>query len=162
MSKMNGKVDPIAMLKKDHQKVKGLLEELTRTTDRAAKHRQELLAEIETEIKVHMALEEQLFYPAFKQAAKTKDDEAKYYEAVEEHHAADTVLKDLMDADPAGPTFAGKAKVLKELILHHAKEEEKSMFPKAKKLISKDELNDLGKRMMQKKQELVEHAEAAE
>ena len=46
------------------------------------------------------------------------------------------------------------SQVLKDLIEHHAEEEEKEMFPKAKKAFSKEELQDLGERMMELKQEL--------
>jgi hemerythrin-like domain-containing protein len=48
--------------------------------------------------------------------------------------------------------------VLKELVEHHADEEEKEMFPRARKLLSKDELSELGKRMQQRKSELLSEA----
>ncbi len=50
--------------------------------------------------------------------------------------------------------FAAKAKVLKELIEHHADEEEKEMFPKARKLFDRAELRELGDRLRQRKKEL--------
>ena len=49
----------------------------------------------------------------------------------------------------------GKAKVLKELVEHHADEEEEDMFPRARKLMSRDELRDLGERMEARKKELM-------
>ena len=48
-----------------------------------------------------------------------------------------------------------KAKVLKELVEHHADEEEKDMFPRAKKLLSKDELRALGEQMQLRKETLM-------
>jgi hemerythrin-like domain-containing protein len=57
----------------------------------------------------------------------------------------------LLDADPAGEVFGAKAKVLKELIEHHADEEEKEMFPKARKALGAAELRDLGSRMAGRK-----------
>ena len=45
-------------------------------------------------------------------------------------------------------------KVLQDLIEHHAEEEETEMFPKARKLMGRDELRDLGERLEQRKAEL--------
>jgi hemerythrin superfamily protein len=61
-------VNAIHLLKADHKKVKGLLEELESTTERGAKKRVKLLARIERELKVHTSIEETIFYPAFKDA----------------------------------------------------------------------------------------------
>jgi hemerythrin-like domain-containing protein len=149
------KQDATALLKQDHAKVKDLLEELTKTTERSVRRRTELLKEIEMELKIHMKLEEEIFYPAFKDAASKKQDEKMYYEAVEEHHAADVVLMDVKKSDPGSLQFGGKAKVLKELVEHHVQEEEKEMFPQARKVMDKEELKELGARMAERKAALL-------
>ncbi|MET0227023.1 MAG: hemerythrin domain-containing protein, partial [Dokdonella sp.] len=101
-------------------------------------------------------IEEEIFYPAFKEAAKIADDRTMYFEALEEHRAAgDLVLPDLLATDPAADNFSGRAKVLKELVEHHADEEEKEMFPRARKLLSKSELAELGSRMEARKTDLL-------
>jgi hemerythrin-like domain-containing protein len=149
-------MNAITMLKEDHTKVRGLLKELEATTARGRKTRVELLAKIAREIEVHATLEEEIFYPAFKAAGEKGDDDKMYFEALEEHRAAgDLVLPDLLATDPASERFSGRAKVLKELIEHHAGEEEKEMFPRARKLLSAQELDALGARMQQRKQELL-------
>lgn len=147
--------DAISFLKDDHKKVKALLSKLESTTERGAKTRKKLLSEIETEVKVHTQIEEEVFYPAYHEAAKKKDDLKIFFEAVEEHHVVDLVLPEILDTDPASEEFGAKAKVLKELIEHHADEEEKEMFPKARKLLSNDELKELGARLEQRKMELM-------
>ena len=119
-------MDAIALLKQDHKAVKALLTELADTTNRAQKTRTELLQKIATEIKVHAAIEEEIFYPAFKAAGEKADDGKMFFEALEEHRAAgDLVLPDLLKTDVQSDQFGGRAKVLKELIEHHADEEEK-------------------------------------
>ena len=149
-------MDAIALLKKDHTTVRGLLAELEGTTARGVKKRTELVTKIATELKAHTTIEEEIFYPAFKAAGKKADDAKMYYEALEEHRAAgDLVLTDLLGTDPASEKFSGRAKVLKELVEHHAGEEEKEMFPRAKKLLAKAELVALGERMEQRKRELI-------
>ena len=148
-------MDAIQLLKADHQKVKALLAELSETTARAVKKRADLLAEIRINLKAHTQIEEEIFYPAFKQAGE-KDEAKMYFEAMEEHRAAgDLVLPDLLNTDTGSEKFSGRAKVLRELVEHHVKEEEEEMFKDAKKLFSKDELNELGARMEQRKSELV-------
>jgi hemerythrin-like domain-containing protein len=133
-----------------------LLSELEKTTARAAKKRKELLARVEANLKAHTTIEEEIFYPAFKEAGRKSDDDKMYFEALEEHRAAgDLVLPDLLKTEVTSENFSGRAKVLKELVEHHADEEEKEMFPRAKKLLSKDELEELGERLQQRKDELI-------
>ena len=147
--------DAISLLKADHQNVRGLLEQLEETSDKGLKKRELLVMAIENEIKVHTQIEEEIFYPAFKEAVQKKEDEELYYEAIEEHHVVDFVLPELVDTDPGAENFSAKVKVLKDLIEHHAIEEEEAiMFPRARKVLSKAELEELGERMNQRKTEL--------
>ena len=149
-------MDAITLLKNDHKEMRALLGTLERTTTRAVKKRQALLAKIETNLKAHASIEEEIFYPAFKQAGQKSDDDKMYFEALEEHRAAgDLVLPDLLGTDPSSENFSGRAKVLKELVEHHADEEEKEMFPRARKLLAKAELSALGEQMEQRKRELI-------
>jgi len=146
---------PMILLKKDHQKVRALLTELNDTTERAVVKRAELRRQIFQEITIHTMLEEEIFYPALHDAAKKRDDEKLFFEATEEHRAAKTVLADLMQSDPSTLTFAGRAKVLKELVFHHAKEEESDMFPVAQKLLPAEQQKVLAERMIERKAALL-------
>lgn len=148
--------DAIALLKEDHVKVRGLLGELEKTTEKAKSRREELLEEIERELKIHTTIEEEIFYPAFQKAAEKKDDRKLYYEAIEEHHVVDTVLPELKATEVGSEVFAAKAKVLKDLVEHHAEEEETEMFPRARKLLDRERLLQLGDEMAQAKASLTE------
>jgi hemerythrin-like domain-containing protein len=149
-------MDAIQLLKADHKKVRGLLEELAGTTARGEKSRIDLLAKITEELAVHTRIEDEIFYPAFKEAGKKGDDSKMFFEAREEHRAvSDLVLPDLNKTPVGSEQFSGRAKVLKELVEHHIKEEEGEMFPRAKALMSKDELDGLGKQLAARKQELL-------
>jgi hemerythrin-like domain-containing protein len=140
-------MNAIDILKADHEKVKGILSQLSESTDRALKKRVELLDKLEMEITIHTQLEEQILYPAFKEAGGKEQDEM-YYEAKEEHRTVDSlVLPDLKGTDPSTPEFAGRVKVVKELLEHHIEEEETEMFPQAKKLLGKAKLDELGEQM---------------
>jgi hemerythrin-like domain-containing protein len=142
------------MLKADHDEVRELLTKLEDTTSRSVKGRQDLLDKIATELSIHTRLEEEIFYPAFKDA-NGKLNEQMYFEAREEHRAVEElILPDLKKTKPDSESFSGRAKVLKELVEHHAREEEEEMFPQARKALSSQELNELGERMAERKREL--------
>ncbi|HLT92717.1 MAG TPA: hemerythrin domain-containing protein [Woeseiaceae bacterium] len=150
----------LELLKEDHRKVKELLSELVQTTTRAEKKRQNLLNKIDQELHVHTHIEEEIFYPAFKEADGAEFSKM-YFEALEEHRAVDElVLPDLRKTSPTSEKFSGRAKVLKELIEHHVEEEEKEMFKKAQKAMSKEQLNELGERMAERKLELQRQMQA--
>ena len=141
----------ITMLKSDHATVKRLLRELSETSERGVKIRETLVARIESEIKMHAQLEEEVFYPAFKAKTRGTDAEDLFYEAVEEHHVVDMVLPALKSANTKSHEFSAKAKVLKDLIEHHIREEEGQMFQQARSLFSDEQLRELGDRMQARK-----------
>lgn len=142
--KRRAQKDAVAILKEDHVRVRKLLGELVKTTEKAGARRAQLLATIEHELKTHTRIEEDVFYPAFRDAAERSDDRKLYYEAVEEHHVVDLVLPELKGTGTDTEPFAAKAKVLKDVVEHHAEEEETEMFPRARKLMGREELERLG------------------
>jgi hemerythrin-like domain-containing protein len=146
--------DAIALLKEDHQRVRGLLGQLEETSERGASRREALLSKIEQELKVHTKIEEEIFYPAFREAAQKQDDRELYFEAVEEHHVVDLVLPEIKKTEPDSDEFGAKAKVLKDLVEHHAEEEEGEMFPRARKLMDREELLRLGGELARAKEAL--------
>jgi hemerythrin-like domain-containing protein len=150
-AKKSAAPDAIKLLKTDHENVRTLLGQFENAT--GAK-REKLRATIERELKVHTQIEEEIFYPAYRTAARKKEDQKLYYEALEEHHVVDLVLPQV--GNGANPEqLKAKAKVLKELVEHHADEEEKEMFPRAKKVLSKEELRALGEQMQLRKESLL-------
>jgi len=145
----------ITLLKEDHKNVRALLESLAESTARSPSKRAKLLAEIGHELRVHTQIEEEIFYPAFRDAARKKEHAKLYFEALEEHHVVDMVLPEIESTDPSAEDFPAKAKVLKDLVEHHAREEEREMFPAARELLERDELAELGARLEQRKEELL-------
>ncbi|PYQ29436.1 MAG: hemerythrin [Acidobacteria bacterium] len=142
--------DAIALLKQDHEKVRGLLGQLESAS---GARRAKLLTQVEQELKIHTQVEEEIFYPAYREAARKKEDKKLYFEAVQEHHVVDLVMPEMNDGDTPEELKA-KAKVLKDLVEHHAGEEEKEMFPRARKALDRDELRELGERIEMRKEEL--------
>jgi hemerythrin-like domain-containing protein len=141
-------MDAIALLKADHDKVKGLLADLESTTERGIKTREELFATIKGELTIHEVIEEEIFYPALKSHPKAKDV---VLEGYEEHHVVDLLMGELENLDVSDPTWGAKAVVMKENIEHHIEEEEGEMFDKARQVFDRQELVELGERMAERK-----------
>lgn len=147
-------MNAIELLKKDHETVKDLLTQISATNERATSKRTELLEKIEMELTIHTAIEEEILYPAFKQAGK-KTEAKMYFEAKEEHRTVDSmVLPDLKKTKPDSVEFSGRVKVLKELIEHHIEEEETEMFPDALNILGKTYLDELGVQMQARQKDL--------
>jgi iron-sulfur cluster repair protein YtfE (RIC family) len=136
-------MDPIQLLKKQHREVEALFKKIAKTG--SAEQRRALLDELASNLKLHMTIEEAIFYPAV-QELPTKKAEKMALEAYEEHAVVKLVLAELPGVDPEDERFDAKMTVLSELIEHHVEEEEDEMFKTAKKL-GTAELNALGDRM---------------
>jgi hemerythrin-like domain-containing protein len=151
-------MDAIALLKQDHDKVKGLLRELEPTTERAVKTRQELFARLKTELTVHEIIEEEIFYPTLKEHPKAKDI---VLEGYEEHNVVDTLMSQLAALPVDDETWGAKASVMIENIEHHIEEEEGEMFTKARQVFDREELEQLGAAMETRKAEAMREQGAA-
>jgi iron-sulfur cluster repair protein YtfE (RIC family) len=144
-------MNALTLLKRDHTEVKKMLSDLEDTTERAEKTRTEGLATLKHELEIHEAIEEEIFYPALKEHAKTKDIAL---EAYEEHHVVDTIMGELEGVEPSDETWMAKFSVMKENLEHHITEEEDEMFPKVEQVFQDEELQALGTRMQERKDQL--------
>ena len=150
-------MDALTLLEQDHQKVKKIMGEIEKTTERGVKTREELFTKLVKELMVHEKIEEQIFYPAVKDAATTKKLEDIVTESFEEHHFVNVVIAEIKETAFDAEEWGAKFSVMMENIEHHAfEEEEGEMFPKVRKLFSKAELEDLGAQMEELKLELME------
>ena len=139
------------LLKEDHKKVSALFEKLAPTTERALKTREELFSKLATELELHTAIEERIFYPTLKQAAETRDI---ILEAIEEHSVVKAMLEELKSTTKDTEQWTAKLTVLRENIEHHVEEEEGDMFKKARKILTDEQAQQLGARMEAAKKEL--------
>jgi hypothetical protein len=151
-------MDALSLLKEDHDKVKKMLEDLDSTTERGVKTREQLFNRIKRELKIHEAIEEEIFYPALKDHPKTRE---LTLEAYEEHHVVDLVMAEIETVPFDQETWGAKFTVMKENVEHHIEEEEGEMFKQAKQVFDEDELSQLGESMAKRKQELMQQASAA-
>ena len=130
-------MNAIELLKTQHDEAKALFKKIE-NADEAEKG--VLFDELADALAVHAAIEEKHFYPATKNART----EELLQEAVEEHLSVKRIIADLLELEPSDAQFDAKISVLREQVEHHVEEEEGDLFPKVKKLLSEDELDDLG------------------
>ncbi|RJG20727.1 hemerythrin domain-containing protein [Massilia cavernae] len=142
--------DAIALLTDDHEKVKAMFEQYEGLGDRAHATKQKLAFQICNELMKHATAEEEIFYPAVREAVKGADDMVD--EATVEHASAKNLIAQIVSMEPTDDLYDAKVKVLGELIEHHVGEEEGEMFPKARK--AKLDLMALGEQLQARKDEI--------
>jgi hypothetical protein len=137
----------IAILKKDHDRVKTLFDNFEKAESSSEKEK--IITGALLELKIHAVLEEELFYPAVrKHVGKDVMNEAD-----EEHHVAKVLIAELENKGGGGDHREAKFTVLAESIRHHIREEENEMLPKAKEVAL--DFEALGQRMLERKAKLL-------
>jgi hemerythrin superfamily protein len=139
------------LLEADHQRVKKMFKEFEKCAqqgDEAAKV--EIAMQICMELKVHTQVEEEIFYPALYEAL---DEQDLVDEAIVEHATAKELIEQIESMVGSDDLYDAKVKVLSEYIDHHVEEEEKEIFPKARK--ARMDLEGLGESVIFRKEELM-------
>lgn len=126
--KMNDAVD---LLDADHIAVKKLFTQFKKLSeDKAPGDERKAIADrICKELTVHAEIEEQIFYPAAREAI---NDDDLLNEAEVEHASAKDLIAQISAMDAEEELFDAKVIVLGEYIDHHVEEERNEMFPKAR------------------------------
>ena len=88
-------MDALTLLEQDHQKVKKLMGEIEKTTERGIKTREQLFNKLVAELTVHEKIEEQIFYPEVMERATSRQLEELVTESYEEHHVVDIVKAEI-------------------------------------------------------------------
>ena len=132
-SNKSATLDAIQLLTNDHKEVKSLFNQYDKLAERDGNEneKQALAEQICQMLTVHATIEEELFYPAAREALG--DDEDLVDEADVEHASAKELIAQIEDSSPQDDHYDAMVKVLGEYINHHVREEEGEMFPKLKR-----------------------------
>lgn len=145
--------DPIELLSADHKKVQKMFKDFEKLKEDDREAAVELVTKILTELTVHAQLEEEIFYPSLREAAG--DEAASLLDEAEvEHASAKDLISQIAAMSPDDELYDAKVTVLGEYVRHHIKEEEREIFPKARK--SDLDMAELGSMMADRKTELIE------
>jgi hemerythrin superfamily protein len=143
--------DAIALLKQDHRTVSALFDEF----EKAEEEEQSAIAQRVCQLlTVHATIEEELLYPAAKEAFEDEEDDDLVNEAEVEHGTAKELIAKVEAMTSDDEHFKATVTVLGEYIKHHVKEEENGLFPQLKK--TDVDLKELGARLAERKFALME------
>lgn len=144
-------LDAVDLLKADHQKVKGLFDQLDTITQRGASDAEKgaLVAKIRNELSVHESVENEVFFPAVREILRKKDV---LQEATEDQEEAGDAIQALGDLKPGDAGYDEKLSELGDKIAAHAAEEERDVFPQVEN--SNIDTEALGEKMSARKEEL--------
>ncbi|WP_019702050.1 hemerythrin domain-containing protein [Paracidovorax oryzae] len=152
--------DACSLLDADHRKVKKMFKEYEEFAGSKSKtsiaKKRELAQQICLELTVHAQIEEEIFYPALREALRETDllDEAEV-----EHASAKDLIAQIQDGDAMDDKFDAKVTVLGEYIDHHVKEERNEIFVKAR-ASRKLDLVAMRETLQARKEELMEEMQA--
>lgn len=137
--------DAITLLKRDHREVEAMFKEaLADETDALTKQRK-TIENILHALELHAKVEEALFYPAVQQKTKRDtEDRQGVLEAFEEHGSMKDLMRKIKRSTGRDDTLRAKVQVLSEIVEHHVKEEESSLFDEAKRLLGDKKILALG------------------
>jgi hemerythrin-like domain-containing protein len=138
-------MNAIRHLLKDHEEVGKLFNQFVDVGEEAHKQKQTIAEQVIKEITMNAELEDEILFPLFAEKGGEEAQEI-VQEGMEEHYMLEFMMDRLKKTRPEDKTFNAKFKALMESTKHHFMEEEREIFPKAKKVL-KGELDRLGEEM---------------
>jgi hemerythrin superfamily protein len=142
-------MDATKFLTQQHDQVKQWFKECESLGDGEFKRRSEIVEQITQTLRCHTQVEEELVYPP----AKDVDSET-VLEAFEEHHMVKILLEEIEKTQPSNERYVAKLNVLQEMVEHHIREEEGTLFMELRENWGVDKLNDLGMKVQERFKEL--------
>lgn len=127
-------MDPIELIKADHRELEMLFQAFERQASRQDAKTPRTAEQVLDALTIHTQLEERLVYPALR--AAFADDQG-VLEAIEEHHVASLLIKELRAMTLADERYLPKMAVLQDLVMLHVDEEEAVLLPLAEEKLER-------------------------
>jgi iron-sulfur cluster repair protein YtfE (RIC family) len=139
--------DVITLLETDHRAVEDLFAKAASSSGAA---KQQVVSKIASELKIHTEVEEQIVYPAMRDAGL--DDLID--EAESEHQKVKDLVAQLERMDGTTAEVDPVVEQIKAGVQHHVQEEESEVFPKFRSSVDASELETLGTQVEELKTKL--------
>jgi hemerythrin-like domain-containing protein len=150
-SSKRSKTDVLSILQDDHKRVQKLFKQFEKADRDDSEAMREIAEQACAELEMHAALEEELFYPALREAIDEEEMEL-MEEARVEHDTAKQLIAQLRELQPGDARYAATFTVLGEYVMHHVEEEESDIFKQAKK--AKLDLEALGEQLQERRAQM--------
>lgn len=147
-------LDALELLMQDHRELESLFSEFDHL-EKTGKDTAGVIERACAELKIHDALENELFYPAVSDAAGEEAIEALLDDAEDAHDKALDRIEQVVEFDTDAQARNAHFKVLADEMKQHILQEEAELFAKAKK-IKRLDLDLLGTRMKVRRDELMQ------
>lgn len=139
-------MDIYTLIRRDHDNARDLMDKIIGTED--SRTRLKLFEQLKVAILAHAKAEEKTFYDAMNHSGdKELAEETPHFR--KEHKEAEKLFAEVEACNPCDSHWWEKFGELKKTLTHHMEEEEKEIFPTAKKDIPADEAEELGEAMEQ-------------
>lgn len=142
-------MDALDLLKTDHDRVNSLYGQFKNESGRQQKAL--LFENIRNDLEAHALVEEQVFYPSFRNYPEIKE---RIDHSFEEHAQVKTMLREISALADGSPEFDSKVDELMERVSHHVQEEENELFPMVRRVMKRGERERLGRHMQAMKHDL--------
>ena len=146
------KTDVLSMLEDDHKRVLKLFRQFDKADRDDAEALRGIAEQACNDLTLHAQLEEEIFYPALREAVDAQDDVEMLEEARVEHDTAKQLIEDLRGLEAGDARYAATFTVLGEYVKHHVEEEEKEIFRRAKR--ARLDVEALGEQMQERREQL--------
>ncbi|MNK55108.1 DNA nickase [compost metagenome] len=143
-------MDATKLLIRQHDEVKQLFKECESLGESEFKRRSEIVEQITQKLRLHTQIEEEILYPAVKGV-----DTELVLECFEEHHMVKILLEELENTPPSNERYLAKLSVLQEMVEHHIKEEEGTLFPEIRDKCGMEKIDAFGTQLQQRFEELL-------
>lgn len=149
MLSLMSKAGPSAtdMIRADHTRVVAAFHRYK--ADTSPSRKQAIVGMVCTALQVHAKIEEEIFYPAMRQAGSTLLEDLE-----PEHEEMRTLIATLSGMEPTDPQYDATFMELMRTVLHHVADEETMLLSGAEAVLG-ERLGELGSQMMKRRMELM-------
>ncbi|MGA1875814.1 MAG: hemerythrin domain-containing protein [bacterium] len=139
------------VLKKDHQEVLSLFDQIQQTPSTSVRTREDLFKKLAMELVPHLKSEERVYYPELREK---KESHMEALKAIEEHRITEMVFNELNAMSKQEENFGAKLNVLKDVVKHHIDEEESKLFQITSDLLSREQIDHIAKSFKEEKEKI--------
>lgn len=138
-------MDAFDFIAKENKRIERALTKLANTPTENLVVREKIFVSIKGDLEIHMKIEESILYPLLKQQTETR---GKTFEGIVEHDAVKNLLSEMASMPTDNEEWTVKLNVIRENMKNHYRKKEEDLFPEARKILSQDEIDDLGRRLL--------------